>query len=198
MQCTYVGVFYVWIYICNICIGVCYGVASVNRLDKILGLFCKRALLKRRYSAKETYNLIDPTNRSHPILRIERISWDSSLSFHVCIYICNMYMQYICTIHLYVHYIYTSEFYVLIHICIYVLIYICNIRVGVFYYESKESVEIRDYLPYLPVCINDLTRVCGMSRVCVVWPVRVPMAALVHINAQVIIQRCLSNTHIFA
>jgi len=29
-------------------------------------LFCKRALLKRRYSAKETYNLIDPTNRSHP------------------------------------------------------------------------------------------------------------------------------------
>ena len=27
----------------------------------ITGLFCKRALQKRRYSAKETYNLIDPT-----------------------------------------------------------------------------------------------------------------------------------------
>jgi len=32
----------------------------------------KRALKKRRYSAKETYNLKDPTNCSHPhmILRI--------------------------------------------------------------------------------------------------------------------------------
>jgi len=44
-----------------------FGVAYVSRIDKIIGLFCKRALLKRCYSAKETYNLIDPTNRSHPI-----------------------------------------------------------------------------------------------------------------------------------
>ena len=28
---------------------------------------CKRALLKRQYSVKETYNFMDPTNRSHPI-----------------------------------------------------------------------------------------------------------------------------------
>jgi hypothetical protein len=34
---------------------------------KMIGLFCKRALHKRRYSAKETYNLIDLTDRSHPI-----------------------------------------------------------------------------------------------------------------------------------
>jgi len=35
---------------------------------KITGLFCKRALWKRQYSAKETYNFIDPTtDRSHPI-----------------------------------------------------------------------------------------------------------------------------------
>ena len=45
---------------------VYYGVALVSRIDKILGLFCKRTLLKKLYSAKETYNLIDPTNRSHP------------------------------------------------------------------------------------------------------------------------------------
>jgi len=31
-------------------------------------LICKRALQKRRYSAKETYNFIDPTDHSHPIL----------------------------------------------------------------------------------------------------------------------------------
>jgi len=44
-----------------------YGVALVCRIDKIIGLFCKRALQKRQYSAKETYNCIDPTDRSHPI-----------------------------------------------------------------------------------------------------------------------------------
>ena len=43
-----------------------YGV--VSRIDKMIGLFCKRALQKRQYSAKETYNLIDPTECSHPIL----------------------------------------------------------------------------------------------------------------------------------
>jgi len=44
-----------------------YGVALVSMIDKMIGLSCKRALWKRRYSAKETYNSIDPTNRSHPI-----------------------------------------------------------------------------------------------------------------------------------
>ena len=45
-----------------------YGVALVSRIDKMIGLFCKRALLKRRSSAKETYNLVDPTNRSRPVI----------------------------------------------------------------------------------------------------------------------------------
>jgi len=41
--------------------------ATIRRIDSIVGLFCKRALYKRLYSAKETYNLINPTNCSHPI-----------------------------------------------------------------------------------------------------------------------------------
>ena len=45
------------------------GVASIRRLLKIIGLFCKRALQKR-YSAKETYDFREPTNRSHPIALI--------------------------------------------------------------------------------------------------------------------------------
>ena len=44
-----------------------YGVALVSSIDKIIGLFCKRALQKSQYSAKETYNLIDSTIRSHPM-----------------------------------------------------------------------------------------------------------------------------------
>ena len=37
------------------------GVPSVSRIDKLIGLFCKRALSNRRYSAKETCDFIDPT-----------------------------------------------------------------------------------------------------------------------------------------
>jgi len=43
-----------------------YGVAMIGRLLKIINLFCKKALCKRRYFAKETY-FEEPTNRSHPI-----------------------------------------------------------------------------------------------------------------------------------
>jgi len=42
-------------------------VATISRLLKIVGLFCKRALQNRLYSAKDTYNFKEPTNRSHPI-----------------------------------------------------------------------------------------------------------------------------------
>jgi len=45
-----------------------YEVATISRLLKITGLFCKRALLKRLYSAKETRNFKEPFNRSHPIV----------------------------------------------------------------------------------------------------------------------------------
>ena len=44
-----------------------YGVATISSLLKILGLFHKRALYKRRYSAKETYNFKEPTNCRHDI-----------------------------------------------------------------------------------------------------------------------------------
>ena len=44
-----------------------YGVTTISRLLKITGLFCKRALPNRRYSAKETNTFKEPTNRSHPI-----------------------------------------------------------------------------------------------------------------------------------
>jgi len=44
-----------------------YAVATISWLLKIISLFCKRALWKRRYSVKETYDLKEPTHRSHPI-----------------------------------------------------------------------------------------------------------------------------------
>jgi len=42
-------------------------VATISRLLKIIGLFCKRAP-QRVSSAKETYNFKGPANCSHPIL----------------------------------------------------------------------------------------------------------------------------------
>ena len=45
-----------------------YGVASISRPLKIIGLFCKRALSHRLYSAKDAYNFKEPTSRSHPIV----------------------------------------------------------------------------------------------------------------------------------
>ena len=44
-----------------------YGVTTISRLLKIIGLCCKKALYKRLYSAKETYNFKETTNGTHPI-----------------------------------------------------------------------------------------------------------------------------------
>jgi len=44
-----------------------YGVATISRLLKVIGLFCKRALEKRLHSAKETCDSKEPTNRTRPI-----------------------------------------------------------------------------------------------------------------------------------
>jgi len=41
------------------CTEHCYEVATISRLLKMIGRFCKRAHEKRRYSAKETYNFKD-------------------------------------------------------------------------------------------------------------------------------------------
>jgi len=42
-------------------------VATVSGLLQIIGLFCKRALQKRRYPAKETYNFKEPIHTQNEI-----------------------------------------------------------------------------------------------------------------------------------
>ena len=41
--------------------------ATISRIDKIIGLFCRIASLLWGSFAKETYDFIDPTSISHPI-----------------------------------------------------------------------------------------------------------------------------------
>jgi len=44
-----------------------YGVATIGRLLKMTGLFCRILSLLQGSFAKETYNFKEPTNCSHPI-----------------------------------------------------------------------------------------------------------------------------------
>jgi len=44
------------------CVAECACSATISRRLEIIGLFCKRALQKRLYSAKETYNFMKPTS----------------------------------------------------------------------------------------------------------------------------------------
>ena len=43
------------------------GVATVSRIDKIVGFFCRILSFLEGSFANETYNFIEPTNFSHPI-----------------------------------------------------------------------------------------------------------------------------------
>jgi len=49
---------------------VSYGVATVSRIDKIMGLFRRISSLLKVSFAKETYNFIDPTNQLIIILQL--------------------------------------------------------------------------------------------------------------------------------
>jgi len=44
-----------------------YGVATMSRLLKIIGLFCRTQSRLLGSFAKETYNFKEPTNRSQPL-----------------------------------------------------------------------------------------------------------------------------------
>ena len=47
---------------------LCYGVATISRLLKNIGLFCKRILQQRPIFCQETYIFREPTYHSHPIV----------------------------------------------------------------------------------------------------------------------------------
>ena len=65
---------------------VSYGVAMVSRIDKIIGFFCRILSLLQGSFAKQTYDFIDPTSRSHPIsqrLTMGWLQWVGSFKFLV-------------------------------------------------------------------------------------------------------------------
>jgi len=140
--------------VCSICGLFCYGVAMIRRLLGIKGFFCKRALYKRRYSAKETYNFKEHTNRGHPIqvglfrpntwlfLSERHVACDIYICIyiyvytHINIFVCMYVYWYTCIyIHIYIHtYIYIDIYthiyiQIYIHMYIHINIYICISKV---------------------------------------------------------------------
>ena len=62
-----------------------YGLATIIRLLKIAGLFCRIQSLLQGSFAEETYNFKEPTNRSHPIVSVGRVYWCSKCGASVLV-----------------------------------------------------------------------------------------------------------------
>jgi len=70
-----------------------YGVATISRLLKITGFFCRISSFSKGSFAKETYNFKEPTNRSHPILLgwidgVNTMALELTFENVVCVCVC--------------------------------------------------------------------------------------------------------------
>jgi len=132
-------------------------VATISRLLKITGLFCRISSLLKGSFAKETYYLKEPTNRSHPITKI--------CNMHICL----LYARQICTHfhtanvclcvcvhtwHIHSHHVHTHDIYIFItcvcisynirtHIvCVYMLWRVCVCYVCVYAYIHTNRLSV--------------------------------------------------------
>ena len=63
-----------------------YGLATISRLLKIAGLFCRIQSLLQGSFAEETYNFKEPTNRRHPIHQHTLPTLEHcTILIHVCV-----------------------------------------------------------------------------------------------------------------
>jgi len=130
-------------------------VATISRLLKLIGLFCRRALRKRTYSAKAVYNLKESTNHSHPIV---------FQAYPLHIYVC-------AHVHMYVHIYLCWSFknaltgpgsnvrsMVLFSIC--VSVYISKMGGGVYLRETNVTYRIQIVRRLYLCCVP--TKRCGV------------------------------------
>jgi len=119
-----------------------YGVATISRLLKIIGLFCRIQSLLQGSFANETYNFKEPTNQSHPILFCRQdTSSDSKISrmqIHVHDFVCK-YAYTHTSIHIYSYICIRIHTYTHTHIFIFFLL-IYSIS---YFFAERARVPIR-------------------------------------------------------
>jgi len=106
----------------HICTYVClyvYGLATISRLLKIVGLFCRISSLLWGSFAKETYNFKEPTNRSH-LICVYRLY----VCMYVCLYVCVYTCLHVC-MHVCVYVCMSMSTKVCTFVCLYVCMYVC-------------------------------------------------------------------------
>jgi len=96
----------------------------------MIGLFCKRTLWKRLYSTKETHNLKEPTNWSHPILY--EMAIQRNYTNELCVLYC-------IELHKYVQYWTT-------HMCCMKGLYSCTTQMG--WAVCIDCIELHAYVLY--------------------------------------------------
>jgi len=115
-----------------------YGVATISRLLKIIGLFCKRALWKRLYSAKETYHFEQWKACAMKVMCthiyiLPYILICMYVFMYVCMYTCMYIMIHVTSktqtdydrrVHIYIHIHTYIWIYVCQHRCMYVSIHV--------------------------------------------------------------------------
>ena len=121
----------------------------------MIGLLCKRALQKRRYSAKETYNFKEPTNRSHPIMHTliyHGVCVSTLLGFaqEVCMCVCVFvnFFVYIILMCVYIHickFVYNQY----IHVCIYTHAYLYIVNMCVCEYDMHICIQSMHVFVYV-------------------------------------------------
>ena len=62
-----------------------YGVATISRLLKVIGIFCRIMSLLYGSFAKETHNIMELTNRSHPIMSVVRDTLTKCNTLNECL-----------------------------------------------------------------------------------------------------------------
>ena len=126
-----------------------YGVATISRLLKFIGLFCKWALQKRLYSAKETYDFQECTNRSHPIVFGGYILLTK---YKICHQICPwLICPWFC-----------SEFFSCARV--YILHSLCRVIIWIVIFNPITKFAL-DFAPVALRCVM-LSCLCVMSQVC--------------------------------
>jgi len=61
----------------------CYGVATISRLLRSIGLFCRISSVLYGSFAKETYDFKEPTSRIHPIATSRQRIPDTSIYMYI-------------------------------------------------------------------------------------------------------------------